>query len=213
MAALTGGASSLAKLPPAARFGVGAAVVALVGAAYWLIFYSDVDGKISAAKRQQNDLEAELAKQTQAQQSYLADRDDLATRQQQQRELNKQLPTDTEPASFLSSIQQVSNVAGIDLKAWQPAEEKNEAFYARVPMKLELGGKFHQVAKFAYEMGKVERIINLENIELFDAKAEGDEIRLKVKCLATTFRLRSKPAPKPGQPGQPAAPDAAGDKK
>jgi hypothetical protein len=86
------------------------------------------------------------------------------------------------------------HLSGVDLKAWQPAEEKNEAFYAKVPMKLELGGKFHQIAKFAYEMGKVERIINLENIELTDPKVEGDEIKLKVKCLATSFRLRAKPA-------------------
>lgn len=199
MAAL-GGSSSLSKLPPAARWGIGAFFVVAIGAMYWLIFYSEIEGKITAAKRQQNDLNAELAKQKQAQASYFADRDELAVRQQQQRELNKQLPAETEPASFLSSIQQVSNVAGVDIKAWQPVEEKNEAFYAKVPMKLELGGKFHQLAKFAYEIGKVERIINLENIELYEPKTEGDEIKLKVKCLATTFRLRSAPPPKPGAP-------------
>jgi type IV pilus assembly protein PilO len=205
MAALTG-SSSLAKLPPAARWGIGVFFVLAIAAGYWLIFYSEIEGKITAAKRQQNDLNAELAKQKQAQASYFADRDELAVRQQQQRELNKQLPADSEPASFLSSIQQVSNVAGIDLKAWQPVEEKNEAFYAKVPMRLELGGKFHQLAKFAYEIGKVERIINLENIEMSEPKVEGDEIKLKVKCLATTFRLRDKPPVKPGAA-------QAGDKK
>lgn len=199
MAAL-GGTSSLSKLPPAARWGIGAFFVLAIGAMYWLIFYSEIEGKITAAKRQQNDLNAELAKQKQALASYFADRDELAVRQQQQRELNKQLPAETEPASFLSSIQQVSNVAGVDIKAWQPVEEKNEAFYAKVPMKLELGGKFHQLAKFAYEIGKVERIINLENIELYEPRTEGDEVKLKVKCLATTFRLRNAPPPKPGAP-------------
>lgn len=211
------GQSALNKLPTAARVGIGAFFVVVLGAAYWLVFYSEVDAKITAAHRQQNELTAELAKQKQAQASYFADRDELAVRQQQQRELNKQLPANTEPASFLSSIQQVSNVSGIDLKAWQPAEEKNEAFYAKVPMKLELTGRFHQVAKFAYEMGKVERIINLENIELFDPKVEGDEVKLKVKCLATTFRLRDKPAARAAAPGAPpGAPPTApptGDKK
>jgi type IV pilus assembly protein PilO len=213
MAGLTlGGQSSLAKLPPAAKFGIGFFLVALVAFGYWLVMYSDVDAKIQAALRQQNELNAELAKQKQAQASYFADRDDLAARQQQQREFVKQLPSDTEPASFLSAVQQVSNLSGVDLKAWQPADEKNEAFYAKVPMKLELGGKFHQIAKFAYEMGKVERIINLENIELTDPKIEGDEIKLKVKCLATSFRLRPKAAPAAARPGAPAA-APTGDKK
>lgn len=196
-------ASPLNKLPLAARIGIGVFLVAGLGAGYWMIFYSEVDAKITAAQKQQNDLNAELAKQKEAQASYFKDRDELAVRQQQQRELNKQLPANTEPASFLSSIQQVSNLSGIDLKAWQPVEEKNEAFYAKVPMKLELGGRFHQVAKFAYEMGKVERIINLENIELYEPKLEGDEVKLKVKCLATTFRLRDKPLARPGAPGAP----------
>ncbi len=211
MAAL-GGSSSLAKLPPAARVGIGAFFVVAIAGAYWLIFYSEIDGKITAAKRQQNELNAELAKQKAAAVDYFKDRDELAVRQQQQRELNKQLPAEAEPASFLSSIQQVSNVAGIEIKAWQPIEEKNEAFYAKIPMKLELTGRFHQVAKFAYEMGKVERIINLENIELYDPKTEGDEVRLKLKCLATTFRIRAKPAA-PAAAGNAGAPAPGGDKK
>ena len=47
----------------------------------------------------------------------------------------------------------------------------------------------------------------------FYAKVEGDEIKLKVKCLATTFRLRDKPPVKPaaGAAAQPGA--QTGDKK
>jgi Tfp pilus assembly protein PilO len=81
----------------------------------------------------------------------------------------------------------VSNVSGVDLKAWQPLEEKAETFYSKVPMRLELNGRFFQIAKFAFEVGKLERIINVENIEISEAKQEGDEIHLKARCLATTF--------------------------
>ena len=48
-----------------------------------------------------------------------------------------------------------------------------------------------------------------ENIELTEPKMDGDEIKLKVKCLATTFKLRAKPTAR--TPGAPAAPE--GDKK
>ncbi len=191
------GGSSLAKLSLPVRVALGVGLVVLFGAAYWLVFYTEVAAKIDAGSRQGDNLLAELAKQKEAQASYFADRDELALRQQRQRELNKALPADTEAAAFLSSIQQVSNVSGVDLKGWQPVEEKTEAFYAKVPMKLELTGRFHQVAKFAYEMGKLERIINIENIELTDPKLEGDEVRLKAHCLATTFHV-PKPKAKPG---------------
>ena len=54
-------------------------------------------------------------------------------------------------------------------------------------MRIELTGRFHQIAKFAYELGKVDRIINVENIELTDPAIVGDEVILKARCLATAF--------------------------
>ncbi len=197
MAALAQG--SLGKLSLPIRLALGVFMVALTAAAYWLIFYTEVAAKIDAATRQGNELLAELARQQQAQAGYFKDRDELALRQQRQRDLNKALPADTEVAAFLSSIQTVSNVSGVDLKGWQPMDEKTEAFFSKVPMSLELSGRFQQIAKFVHEVGKLDRIINVENIQLTDPKIEGDEVRLKAKCLATTFHVprAAKPAAPP----------------
>src|SRR5262249_15519577 len=159
---------SLSKLSPAARVGLGATFFVLIALLYWVVFYSDISAKIESARKAQNSLRSDLVTQQQAQASYFQDRDDLAIRQQRQRELNKALPAETEAASFLSALQQVANVSGVDLRAWQPLDEKNENFYAKFPMKIEMSGRFHQIAKFTYEVGRVERIINLENVELSD---------------------------------------------
>ena len=59
-----------------------------------------------------------------------------------------QMPT------FLSTIQDVATVSGINLTSWSPIEELPEEFYAKVPMKLTLIGKFHQVLKFFYGVGQ-----------------------------------------------------------
>ena len=67
------------------------------------------------------------------------------------------LPTEPEAATFLSALQSVSNISGIDLKAWSPMEEIPQTFYAKVPMKLQITGRFHQIAKFVYEVGKQDR--------------------------------------------------------
>ncbi len=111
----------------------------------------------------------------------------MALREQRARELNKVLPNEAQEDGFLSSIQQASNAAGIDLKAYAPLEEVAQNFYSKVPMRLEMAGHFHQIAKFAYELSKVDRIINVEDIELTDPKIVGDEVVLRGKCLATAF--------------------------
>jgi type IV pilus assembly protein PilO len=179
----------LAKLPLPVRVAVGLGVTVLAALTYWVIFYTAVDTKIRQTRGNGVKLSQDLAAQKQAQASYFADRDELTLRQQKQRELNKVLPETTEQAAFLSAIQQVSNVSGIDLKAWQPLEERREAFFAKVPMRLEMTGRFHQIAKFAYEIGKLDRIINVENIQIGNPHKEGEDIVVKARCLATTFHM------------------------
>jgi len=200
---------SLNRLPLAGKVGVGGILCALLGVAYYVLLHTDVAARIDAEKRKTGELDAELSRQRQSQASYFVDRDELAMRQQKQRALNKVLPTETEAATFLSALQAVSNISGIDLKSWTPLEEVPQAFFAKVPMRLTITGRFHQIAKFIYEVGKQDRIINMENLELSDPKLEGEDIILKASCLATTFHLIAKKpaaAAAGAAPGRPAAP-------
>jgi type IV pilus assembly protein PilO len=191
---------SLNRLPIVGKVGVGAVFCALLGVAYYVLLHTDVAARTDRERAKTAELETELSRVKQSQASYFADRDELAMRQQKQRELNKVLPTDTEAATFLSSIQAVSNISGVDLKAWSPQEEVAQTFYAKVPMRLQITGRFHQIAKFVYEVGKQDRIINMENLELGEPKTEGEDVILKGSCLATTFHLLKK-APPPPAPG------------
>jgi type IV pilus assembly protein PilO len=78
-------------------------------------------------------------------------------------------------------------VSGVNLAAWTPQDEATEQFYARVPWRLELTGRYHQIAKFFYNVGQLDRIINIENISLTEPSQKGDEVVLKVTALATAF--------------------------
>lgn len=199
---------SLSKLSLPAKVGFGVFLVLIVAVGYYVVLHTDVVAKIEQEGRRSKDLENQIVTLRAAEASYIQDREELAMRQQKQRELNKILPAETESAAFLSAIQQVSNISGTNLKAWQPQEEVPSTFYAKVPMRLELSGKFHQIGKFMFEIGKQDRIINLENVELTDAKQEGEDVVLKANCLATTFHLIKPAAPKPGDPPQAAQPGA-----
>jgi type IV pilus assembly protein PilO len=208
MAAPTPGAagqSALAKLPLPAKLGVGFMFVSLIAFAYWFIFYADVSKKIDSANNQAKQLKNDLSAQQQAQSSYFADRDELALRQQRAREFNKVLPADKQQPQFLSAVQQAAGTAGVSLVNYQPLDEAPQAFYVKDPMRLEVTGHFHQITKFMYEVGKLDRIINMENIELVDPKVQGEEIMMKGKCLATAFHTlkanqAGSAAPAPGAP-------------
>ncbi|MEI9953086.1 MAG: type 4a pilus biogenesis protein PilO [Pseudomonadota bacterium] len=180
--------SVLNKLPLIARIGVGAGLVLLVGVAYFVVFYGDIESSIKAAQGQEQQLRGDLADARKNEFAYQKDLAELTDRQHRQRELNKVLPVDTEYPAFLSAVQSVANVSGIGLTSWTPQPEVSEQFYARVPMKVTLIGRYHQVAKFFYGVGQLDRIINMENISLTDPKVQGDDVVVKTEALATAFR-------------------------
>jgi type IV pilus assembly protein PilO len=180
--------SVLNKLPLLARIGVGAGLLLLVGVAYFVVFYGDVESSIKAAQGQEQQLRLDLAEARKNEFAYQKDLAELTDRQHRQRELNKVLPVETEYPAFLSAVQSVANVSGIGLTSWTPQPEVSEQFYARVPMKVTLVGRYHQVAKFFYGVGQLDRIINMENISLTDPKVQGDDVVVKTEALATAFR-------------------------
>jgi len=179
---------SFGKLGLGAKVGAGVLVTLLVAVAYFVVFYGDLSGKIDQAKSAEGRLRSDLADARQLEFTYQKDLAELTDRQQRQGEMKKILPSTTEYPSFLSALQTVANVSGISLTGWKPEPEVRQEFYARVPMQLELNGRYHQVAKFFYGVGQLDRIINMENIKIVDPKAVEGDIVVKVTALATAFR-------------------------
>jgi type IV pilus assembly protein PilO len=195
--------SALSKLGLPGKVAVGLLMLALPFAGYFTIFHSEIQAEINAAKNTHNRLQSDLESAKSAEIEYQKDVQELAERERNKRELMKVLPARKETPAFLSSLQNVANLVGVELVAWTPQEEVPEEFYARIPMQLELTGSFHQVAKFMYNVGQLERIINMEDISITGektTKATSREVPLKVKVLATAFYAISETA-EPEGPG------------
>lgn len=180
--------SALARMPLPARILISLGLLVLGALAYYVVFYSEVSGQIEQTKAKRSGLEGDLAAAKKAETAYQKDLEELAKRRERERELNKILPATTEYPAFLSSVQSVANMSGVDLTAWSPQPEAKEQYYARVPMKISLTGKFHQIAKFFYGVGQNDRIMNMENISLSKPKVVDREIFLQVEGLVTAFR-------------------------
>ncbi len=141
---------SLGRLPLAAKIGVGAGVFGLVALLYFVVFYGDVSSAIASQQKQEQNLRTDLGNARQSEFAYHKDLAELTERQQRQRELNKVLPETADVPAFLSALQGVANVSGVALQSWSPLDEVKQQFFAKVPMRLAISGKFHQLAKFFF---------------------------------------------------------------
>lgn len=181
--------TSISRLAAPAKLGLTLGTLVLCAAGYYFLFHSDVTLALASAQTTGTGLVETLNKARSAEQAYQKDLAELAEREQRQKELNQILPATTEYPQFLSAVQSAANVSGVSLSAWTPRDKVPGKYYARVPMKVELTGRFHQIARFFYNVGQLDRIINMENISMTDPTRVDDEMMLKTEALATAFHV------------------------
>jgi len=180
--------SILSRVPLPAKVGIIVAALALIGVAYWVVFYGDVAQKITDEVRREDKLKSDLAEAKKAESAYQKDLAELHEREQRKAEIEKILPSEAQYPAFLSSVQSVANLSGVNLIAWTPDLELKQEFYARVPMKVRLTGRYHRVAKFFQAISELDRVINMEDISITAPKVEDDNVVVSVDAQATAFR-------------------------
>jgi type IV pilus assembly protein PilO len=202
---LRAGGAGLANLPLPGKLAIGLMFTLMVGLAYFVVFYSEIDDNIEAQVKSLTQKKKELVEAEEAKAAYMKDLEEKARRESLSQKQKKILPDAAESPAFLSTIQTVATISGVKLTSWTPLDEEPAEFYVKVPMALTVSGRFHQVSKFFHGIGQVDRVINMENINIKLEKAKvsaakkkggelsrGEEtIQVKVECLATAFRALS----------------------
>jgi type IV pilus assembly protein PilO len=117
----------------------------------------------------------------------------------------QQLPSEAEVESLLKQVSDLGLRVGLDFKLWRPSGKRvNESqLYLEIPVNVEISGDFHLVASFFDRVGKLQRIVNIENIRMANPRLEKDRILLNTSFVATAFASydapKEPPAEKKGQ--------------
>lgn len=201
--------NSFAKLPVGAKLGLLVLLVGVIGAVYYFALHMPLADEIAASDQRYLALQNDLVQARARQQEYLRVRAELDSRESLDRQNMRILPEHAEIPAFLQDLNRLAELSGLRMTLVEPRPEETSEFYVRLPVTLELAGRYHQLAKFFFNVSRLERAINMENIELGEPHQDGEDIVLKVGALATTFRRPAAPAAAPagqtapagGQPG------------
>lgn len=99
--------------------------------------------------------------------------------------LLKQLPDKAKMESLITDINQAGVARGLSFELFKPAaNETRKEFYAELPIAVRVQGSYHQMGRFAADIGKLSRIVTLNDIQL-QVTREG---RLLMDATAKTFR-------------------------
>lgn len=103
-----------------------------------------------------------------------------------------ELPNQKEIPALLTSVTDEGKRAGLDFLLFRPKGEEAKDFYAAVPVDITVSGTYGSVGNFFSAVAKLPRIVNISNVAFSDIKSTSDKPRMKVTCVATTFRFLDK---------------------
>ncbi len=164
---------------------------------------------------------------------------EIASLEQQLESMRKIVPDEKEADRFIRDVQEKAQEAGIIIRRYTSKPVSTREFYAELPFEVELDGRYYQVLNFFERVGRLERIVNITNVQMSNPEKAGQSIKSRKKynygpdetvvaiCQAMTFFTPATPAAgstaapagapgaaTPGRPagtgGPPGAPPAPG---
>ncbi|MBU1055631.1 MAG: type 4a pilus biogenesis protein PilO [Proteobacteria bacterium] len=110
----------------------------------------------------------------------------------------KALPEKKEIPTLLESISLCGQDAGLEFILFQPKGEKQNNFFAEIPVSIQVIGKYHNVAIFFDKVARLPRIVNIDNINMKVDKGNN----LFTSCTAVTYRFLKADASKSKNKGK-----------
>jgi type IV pilus assembly protein PilO len=184
-------AQGIANLPWPAKFvAMGVLLLIIVGAGYWFDWQPLLDEKNAEVQKEAELRDVFITKKKQA--------INLPIYKQQMVDIEKtfgvllrQLPNKAEVEGLLSDISQAGIGRGLEFEKFTPeTKETPAAFYAELPVKIQVTGSFHDLGMFAMDVSKLSRIVTLHEISLTPiGSKDGKSVdRLSMDATAKTYR-------------------------
>lgn len=180
---------NLLERPGKQKLAILAVMIILIAALYYSFFYSPRADQLDKLADSVEIARNEKMVKTQKTANLPRLRKDL---QQLDAELKKavaQLPDKREIAELLSNISAKAQQVGLDVLLFRPRPEAFQDFYAEVPVDITVKGNFHNTVSFFDEVGRMNRLVNIDHIGFKNPTVNGDNIVLETTSVATAFRF------------------------
>ena len=181
------------KAPNQLKFGVMAGVVIALTAANYFMLIDPAEQEILSLQGQQVALEKTLAEKQEIAQNLNERRKEMDELERTLLSALSELPEKKDVDELLAQLNDIGKKSGLEISAVVPGPEVPAQFFARIPIKVNVSGNFHEVAMFLQEISGLPRIVNVNNIHLGSGVLRNDKVVLSSDFLATTFRFLEQP--------------------
>jgi type IV pilus assembly protein PilO len=180
---------NLLERPGKQKLAILAVIVVLLGALYYSFLYAPRAEELAKLADSIEIAQNEKRIKTQKSANLVRLRKDLQDLDAELKRAVAQLPEKREIPELLSNISSKARQAGLEVLLFRPRPEAYQDFYAEVPVDITVKGNFHNTVSFFDEVGRMNRLININNIGFKNPAVNGDNILLETTSVATAFRF------------------------
>jgi len=98
------------------------------------------------------------------------------------------LPNTKEIPSLLKTLTQLGTDSQLEFLLFNPQRERPKDFYMEIPVAIQVSGSYHNVAVFFDKVGRMDRIVNILNVDMKPLK--DSSTTLTTRCDAVTYRFK-----------------------
>jgi len=165
--------------------GIGAAVgLVVLGLVWWQV----LDPQSEEMERQEarlTELQSKIVEGRAARQQLPQFREQVRTLELELDKLLRILPTRRNTPELLRRIRALAEQGDFGFQSFVPGGFVDREFYSEWPIRINLTGAYHQLAMFFDSIGRLSRIINVENLAI-EARPSGRET-ISTSFTAKTF--------------------------
>jgi len=100
-----------------------------------------------------------------------------------------QLPNEKEIPDLIDGISLSGQKAGLKILLFKPEREVKKGFYAEVPVKMKIEGRYESLYNFSLKVANLPRIVNISGMDINSLGHKNKVPVLSASFVATTFRF------------------------
>ena len=177
------------ELPKFQKIAILAVVIILAAALHYSFLHVPLGDQIAKLADSVEIAKNEKLTKSQKAASLPRLRQDLARLDLELKKAVAQLPDRKEVADLLSSITARAQSAGLDVLVFRPRAETLQEHYAEVPVDITVKGNYHEMIDFFDHVGRLDRLINIDNIGFKNPTVNGERVLVETTTVATAYRF------------------------
>jgi len=181
------GLDDIKRLSPGKKLIIGLGLLLLLGYFYWFYLFQPAFEKRTRLSEELENLNRRIVASQQVVGQIEQYKKEVARLKEDLQIILAKLPDQKEIPHLLTSVSEAGRSAGLDFILFEPTAPVSQEFYAEIPVKITVEGKYNDIAVFFDSVANLPRIANIMDVEIKRGGKDAGEDILRADCLIKIY--------------------------